>query len=209
MIYDYELRHLTEEEAEHVLNLIKDEDPLIGLVCEILYRTGRRISELLYLTKRNMKYQIADDSFKVYFPISKIKKTMIRSTRVRRTVEVTIPANKIREWEEVLSYYGSPPKRTYFFSSHSYKMELDITLRKRYERVLKNLHYEDETIRDLYFRKGLLFHVWRHSYAWRQKNERKVAIDDLSKLMAHKSLRTTMENYLPWYIDSKDRYLDF
>lgn len=207
-MHEYQPKHLTETEAQHVLEIIKTEDPFLGLACEILYRTGRRISELLYLTRRNIKKSLDLDEYLFYFPVAKIKKTKIRGS-TRRMVEVPIPAEKYKEWENVLSIYGAPKNRVYFFSRRSWEREKDISIRKRYERLLKQLHYQDEIIRDLYLRKSLRFHVWRHSYAWMLFNTKKQDISELRQSLAHSDIKTTLDNYGNWYFDSHKRYLDF
>ena len=200
-------RHLYEEEAETLIKILKKKDPFIALFCEILYLTGRRTGELLNLKKRSIR-KINENEVQLNFYALKKRRRSRRGNPVFNLAPVIISRKKFDYWNSILKIYGAKEKRDYFFSRDIKKRENDITIRQRYTRLLEKLHYENDLVRDVYTRPNLLFHIWRHSYAWRLKNEKGKSLEFICDALLHDDIKTTKKYYGHWYFDPRGRFID-
>lgn len=200
-------RYLEEQESTELLTFIQEKDPLLGLLSEILYSTGRRISEVLALKKRQIK-EITDTEVQLTFYALKKRRKTKKGTPLLSPILIILPKERLLNWEERLKTLSSPSRRLYFFSRKERYPESPDTMRQRFTRFLRRYEKENFLIKEIKEKEGLLFHVWRHSYAWRLKNEKGESIDGLKKALGHESIETTLKYYGDWYFDPRRRFID-
>lgn len=200
-------RYLEEKESTELLSFIQEKDLLLGLLSEILYSTGRRISEVLALKKRQIKEISPTEVQLTFYALKKRRKTK-GGKPLLTPILVILPKERLMQWEEKLKSLKSPTKRLYFFSRKERDPESPDTMRQRFSRFLRRYEEENFLVQEVKEKEGLLFHIWRHSYAWRLKNEKGESIDGLKKALGHESLETTIKYYGDWYFDPRRRFID-